>query len=312
MPTYQRLTAEDILYLPERGGAIQISGGGWANAGEIWPSIHGQVLLHQVGLGRTNIFLVLDSYDKSSLIPGAMYYVDAPTMQSDIGKMAAAGELADKLKATQNVIQDWHDFMLAAAACISGPVGWSVKGMQAAQLLAVAVRQVPYIPVYTAMLRILMDNRGTLVSLCPVLFWRILYPLSMEIMRNMPEAAGKMVAAGMAGALLPGGKALGRAIAGTLAKNMGKTALEAGRGVLKALITEVLKKVALHIVANSAKLTAEQVLQLGKHVVKHAHQFGFMISDDEGRQIIGEIERNAQPLLEIMNKLERAVSTDKN
>ena len=202
--------------------------------------------------------------------------------------------------------------MLAAAACISGPVGWTVKGMQGAQLLAVAIRQVPYIPIYTAMLRLLMDNRGTLVALCPTLFWRILYPLTMEIMRNMPEAAAKMVAAGMAGALLPGGKALGRAIGGTLAKNMGKTALEAGRGVLKALITEVLKKVALHILANSAKLTAEQVLQLGKHVVKHAHQFGFMISDDEGRQIISEIERNAQPLLEIMNKLERAVSTDKN
>jgi hypothetical protein len=274
------LNGDILLSLGSVSGAVQIPGGGWAEAGKVYKAPDGDRFFYTTAAGDVVYVLMeasaLKPWQKGKVfVQGGFYFAQDITL----GGMAA--EVVRITASTKVVMQTWLDLYMGCMACMGGPAGWAVKGFQAAVTLGGVVKD---FDVYKKGVEALLYNESRFKQKTPVLYKKVLENLLLgKIAQHITGRVQEKVLS----------KSLGKVagpLVGVYVSKMGEDPFKLRLKAVNALFVEVLIKVAEHMYANpGAKLSKEQVEGLGKHVRKQLECVACPLSNADSETIVQEV-----------------------
>lgn len=274
------LDGKILLSLGSVDGAVQIPGGGWAQAGKWYKAPDGERLFYTTA-GADVVFILTEPSALHAWKKGRVYAQSRSAFVSDITLGGMAAEVARLTAPTKKVMKDWLDLYMGCMACMGGPAGWAIKGFQAAVSLGGVVKD---FDVYKKGVEALLYNESWFRQKTPVLYKKVLDNL-------LYSKVASYISGRVQEKILE--KSLGKTagpLVGVFVSKLGEDAFKLRLKAVNSLFVEVLIKIAEHMYNTpGAKLSKEQIEALGKHVRKQLECVACPLSKSDSETIVTEV-----------------------
>ena len=274
------LDGKILLSLGSVEGAVQIPGGGWAQAGKYYKAPDGERFFYTTA-GADVVFILTEPSALHAWKRGRVYAQSRSAFVSDITLGGMAAEVARLTAPTKKVMEAWLDLYMGCMACMGGPAGWAIKGFQAAVTFGGVVKD---FDVYKKGAEALLYNESWFRQKTPVLYKKVLDNLLYSKVASY--ISGRIQEKVLEKSL---GKAAGPLV-GVFVSKLGEDPFKLRLKAVNSLFVEVLIKIAEHIYSNpGAKLSKEQIEGLGKHVRKQLDCVAVSLSKQDSETIVREV-----------------------
>lgn len=260
-------------------GSVALRPWGQADNGKTYPAPDGDRFLYCVA-GGDALYLLINPAKGHEWKRGRMFVQSSQWFSEDVTKGGTAAKVSEMTAATKRIMQDWLDLYMGSMACVGGPAGWAVKGLQG---MVTAGKIYQNFDVYKKAVEVLLYNQGIFKDRCPNLYGYVLAELLYGHLKNMMTGKIKeKVANGLAGPVA--GK-----FVGVFMEKIGENQFKLALSTINSLFKEVLIKIAQHTYDNpSAKLSQTQIEQLGDHVNKQLKPLGRKLLPSITERIVTE------------------------
>lgn len=291
----------------EYGGSLPLPGGGYAEAGTIYPAVDGARLLTHV-IGLQAFYVQTEDNTNQAWKVGRLYQQPTGSFGMDITIGAVASDLSKRLAGTKATISNFMDIYLGCLSVAGGPLAWSITGMQ----LVVAggkIRQ-NYLA-YEEALEAFVGDDMILQQKMPIFFDHMYVELYLGRIEKDLVGNAKKVAASLIAKKYVKTEAAQKVVSGTIGVFLGKVGEDAMKRILKGMsgiIKEVLLKVIDHKLMGKP-LSEEQVELLAQHHIVPMYNALSQVPMrmDRAKAMVREAYDNAATVKPRLQKIAKAI-----